>query len=42
MTWVSYIAVLLPTALILGKGFLGFISGIETITGLKKEEFINS
>ena len=42
MTWVSYIAVLLPTALILGKGFLDFISGIETITGLKKEEFINS
>ena len=42
MTWVSYIAVLLPTMLIVGKGFLGLISGIEKITGLKKEEFLLS
>ena len=42
MTWVSYIAVLLPTMLIVGKGYLGLISGIEKITGLKKEEFLLS
>ena len=42
MTWVSYIAVLLPTLLIVGKGYLGLISGIERITGLKKDEFIRS
>jgi hypothetical protein len=42
MTWVSYIAVLLPTMLIVGKGYLGLISDIEKITGLKKEEFLNS
>ena len=42
MTWVSYIAVLLPTILIVGKGYLGLISDIERITGLKKEEFLKS
>jgi hypothetical protein len=42
MTWVSYVAVLLPTMLIVGKGYLGLISGIEKITGLKKEEFLKS
>ena len=42
MTWVSYIAVLLPTILIIGKGYLGLISDIEKITGLKKEEFLKS
>ena len=42
MTWVSYIAVLLPTMLIVGKGYLGLISDIEKITGLKKEEFLKS
>ena len=40
MTWVSYIAVLVPTMIILTKGFLGLISGIERLTGLKKEEFL--
>ncbi len=40
MTWVSYIAVLLPTMIILGKGFMGLISGIERLTGLSKEEFL--
>ena len=40
MTWVSYIAVLLPTMIILTKGFLGLISGIERLTGLSKEEFL--
>ena len=42
MTWVSYIAVLLPTMIILGKGFIGLISGIEKLTGMKKEEFLNT
>ena len=41
MTWVSYIAVLLPTMIILGKGFMGLISGIERSTGMKKEEFLS-
>ena len=40
MTWVSYIAVLVPTMIILTKGFLGLISGIERLTGLRKEEFL--
>ena len=42
MTWVSYIAVLLPTMIILGKGFMGLIIGIEKLTGMKKEEFLNT
>ena len=42
MTWVSYIAVLLPTMIVLGKGFMGLISGIEKLTGMKKEEFLNT
>ena len=42
MTWVSYLAVLLPTMLIVGKGYLGLIAGIEKITGLKKDEFLKS
>ena len=42
MTWISYVAVLLPTMLIVGKGYLGLISGIEKITGLNKKEFLKS
>jgi len=42
MTWVSYIAVLLPTMLIVGKGYLGLISDIEKVTSLKKDEFLKS
>ena len=42
MTWVSYIAVLLITMLIIGKGYFGLISGIEKVTSLKKEEFLKS
>ena len=42
MTWVSYLAVLIPTILIIGKGYWGLILGIEKITGLKKEEFLRS
>ena len=42
MTWVSYIAVLLPTMIILGKGFMDLITGIEKLTGMKKEEFLNT
>ena len=37
MTWVSYIAVLLPTIIVLGKGLMGLINGIEKVTGLKKK-----
>ena len=40
MTWVSYIAVLLPTIIVLGKGLMGLINGIEKVTGLKKEDFL--
>ena len=42
MTWVSYIAVLLPTMIVLGKGLIGLINGIEKLTGLKKEEFLRT
>ena len=42
MTWVSYIAVLGPTIIIVGKGCLNLINGIERITGLKKEDFLKS
>ena len=42
MTCVSYLAVLIPTILIVGKGYWGLILGIEKITGLKKEEFLRS
>ena len=42
MTWISYIAVLLPTMFILGKGYWDLTSGIERLTGLKKEEFLKS
>ena len=42
MTWVSYIAVLGPTIIIVGKGYLNLINGIERITGLKKEDFLKS
>ena len=42
MTWVSYLAVLVPTMLIVGKGYLELIIGIEKITGLKKEEFLKT
>ena len=42
MTWVSYIAVLLPTMIVLGKGFIGLTNGIEKLTGLKKEEFLRT
>ena len=42
MTWVSYIAVLGPTIIIVGKGYLNLINGIGKITGLKKENFLKS
>ena len=42
MTWISFVAVLLPTMLIVGKGYLGLISGLEKITSLKKEDFLKS
>ena len=42
MTWVSYVAVLVPTMIVLGKGFMGLISGVERLTGLRKEEFLRT
>jgi hypothetical protein len=42
MTWVSYIAVLGPTIIIVGKGYLNLINGIERLTGLKKEDFLKA
>lgn len=42
MTWVSYLAVLVPTMLIVGKGYWELAIGIEKITGLKKEEFLKT
>jgi len=42
MTWVSYLAVLVPTMLIVGKGYWELTIGIEKITGLKKEEFLKT
>ena len=42
MTWVSFLAVFVITLSIVGKGYLGLISGIEKITGLKKEDFLKT
>lgn len=42
MTWVSYFAVLIPTLIVVGKGYFVLIKGIEKKTGLKKEEFLNA
>ena len=42
MTWVSYIAVLGPTVIIVGKGYLDLINGIEKLIGLKKEDFLKA
>ena len=42
MTWVSYLAVLVPTMVILGRGYLNLISDIERITALSKDQFIRS
>ncbi len=42
MTWVSYIAVLVPTIVIVGRGYLKLINGIENLTGLKKEDFLRA
>ena len=40
MTWVSFAAVFVITLSIVGKGYLDLISGVEKITGLKKEDFL--
>ena len=42
MTWVSFLAVFVITLSIVGKGYLGLISGIEKITGLKREDFLKA
>ena len=40
MTWVSFLAVFVITMFVVGKGYLGLISGVEKITGLKREDFL--
>jgi len=40
MTWVSFAAVFVITLSIVGKGYLDLISGVEKITGLKKDDFL--
>ena len=40
MTWVSFLAVFVITMSVVGKGYLGLISGVEKITGLKREDFL--
>ena len=42
MTWISYVAVLFPTMLILAKGYWDLIKGIEKLTGLRKDEFLKT
>ena len=42
MTWVSYFAVLVPTMLVVGKGYWELIVGIEKITDIKKEDFLKT
>ena len=42
MTWVSFLAVFVITLSIVGRGYLGLISGIEKITGLKREDFLKT
>ena len=42
MTWISYVAVFLPTVLIVGRGLLKLINGIENLTGLEKEDFLRT
>lgn len=42
MTWVSYFAVMVPTILVIGKGYLSMISELETISSLDKEEFLKT
>ena len=42
MTWISYIAVFLPTVVIVGRGLLKLINGIENLTGLAKEDFLRT
>ena len=42
MTWVSFLAVFVITMFIVGKGYLGLITGVENITGLRREEFLKT
>jgi len=42
MTWVSYFAVMIPTILVVGKGYLGLISDLEDLTKLNKEDFLRT
>ena len=42
MTWVSFLAVFVITLSIVGKGYLGLISEVEKITGLKREDFLKT
>ena len=40
MTWVSYLAVFIPTMFLMIMGFLKLVKGLEKITGMKQEEFL--
>ncbi len=40
MTWVSYLAVFVPTMFLMVMGFLKLVKGLEKITGMKQEDFL--
>ena len=42
MTWMSYFVVMIPCLSMFGYGIYKIINGIKEITGLKREEIINS
>ena len=42
MTWVSYIAVMVPTLLIVGRGFMKLLTDLERVTSLNRDDFIRS
>ena len=42
MTWVSYLAVLVPTIFVIGRGYMQLIKDLENLTFLKKEDFLKT
>ncbi len=42
MTWVSYLAVLIPTIFVIGRGYMQLIKDLENLTLLKKEDFLKT
>ena len=42
MTWVSYLAVLVPTIFVIGRGYFQLIKDLEKLTFLKREEFLRA